>query len=276
MNRNGSTAIFAVISVCVIAASLTWGIPGPFPHEKHEEVNVDCTACHPEVEKSNKASDNNLPSLESCEMCHEPIPDVKEWAPVQTELNFSHKKHLGKGVECKTCHNLLPEKAMSMPGMSLCLLCHRKEQKPEACVDCHSKLGSRELMPKSHTKQWPLAHGEDARQKEEYCANCHAQSLCQDCHQGDNVKPRPHRRNWVYVHSIAARKGTLECSDCHDAANESRCVSCHKSPVGEPSSHRRGRWIARHGREAEMNLAACATCHFDMAEDALCKNCHKE
>jgi len=263
----------------VIAASLAWGAPGLFPHGKHEEAGVDCAACHTEVEESKKASDNNLPSREVCGACHEPVPDVREWAPRETELKFSHEKHVEKALGCKTCHHLMDEEKiapMSMPEMSLCLLCHRKEQETEACTDCHSKLGSRELMPKTHTKQWSYAHGEEARQKEDYCASCHTQSLCQDCHQGDNVKPRPHRRNWVYIHSIAARKGTLECSDCHDPANGSKCVSCHKSPMGEPYSHRRGVWIAKHGREARMNLSACATCHFDMGEDALCKNCHKE
>lgn len=279
MKKYGSLSVCILALAGLIAGSVAWATATTFSHKKHLDAELDCTACHSQVEESRKAADSNVPTAEACAACHEPSPDVKRQASLDREIVFSHRIHVGKGYACKTCHHVAGievEARMQLPKMDVCLSCHKKEKQTEACTDCHTKLGSPELIPKSHTKQWTFAHGEDARQDENYCANCHSQSFCQDCHQGDNISPRPHRRNWTYTHSIAARSGTLECADCHEAANESECVSCHKSPMGKPSSHKRAPWIKKHMQEGEANLAACATCHFDMGEDALCRKCHEE
>lgn len=277
-NGNAIKVSITVLAVA-IAAVLAWGATALFSHRKHLRTGLYCPTCHTTVKLSKQAVDNNLPRLdEICTICHQSVPDVKLRASLKREVKFAHQSHVQKAIACTTCHHLAAievEARMQLPKMAVCLSCHKKEKQTEPCTDCHTKLGSPELLPKSHTKQWTFAHGDDARQDENYCANCHSQSLCQDCHQGDNISPRPHRRNWIYTHSIAARNGTLECADCHEAANESKCVSCHKSPMGKPSSHKRVAWIKKHTQEAEANLAACATCHFDMGEDALCRECHK-
>jgi predicted CXXCH cytochrome family protein len=262
----------------VAAAAFALSPDAYFTHKRHLDSSMGCDNCHIGVSASESSQDNNIPLPEICGDCHDPVPELEFRASLKREMIFSHKMHLAAGLECSTCHSLdgsETEARMRLPEMAVCLSCHKKESQTEKCADCHTGLGSPELVPKSHNRQWLLAHGQEGALDQTYCSNCHQQSFCQECHQGDNIKPRPHRRNWKYTHSIAARKGVLECNDCHEPSSESECLSCHRSPQGRPSSHKRGRWITRHSDEAMVNLEACAMCHLDMANDYRCNNCHE-
>lgn len=278
MTRRTISLTSVLVLGIAMTVSLAWAAAVAFSHRKHLDMGMDCTTCHANVQESKVSSDNNIPVLEICSQCHDPVPDAELMVPLEREVIFSHEIHVQSALTCTLCHGLGSEDAearMQLPGMAVCISCHREQEKTEVCRDCHTRLGSPELIPKDHNRQWIFAHGNEAELEEEYCANCHEQSFCQDCHQGDNIRPRPHRRNWVYTHHIEARKGIWECTDCHDAPNEGRCVSCHKSPQGRPSSHRRASWLRRHGDEAEANIAACATCHLDMRSGPLCLLCHE-
>jgi hypothetical protein len=269
--------VLALTITVIAGGSLVWGTAVYFSHKRHLDTGMYCPTCHTKAEGSTESADNNLPLLEVCESCHDPVPEVDQRASLTREAVFSHEMHIQKAVACTLCHRLSGDDVdarMQLPRMALCVSCHEESGETEECGACHTKLGSPELIPRSHTRQWVFAHGEDAKLDEDYCVNCHQQAFCQECHQGDNIRPKPHRRNWVYTHSIASRKGTMECDECHDPASESRCVSCHKSPMGRPRSHKRGRWITRHEEEAEGNLAACVVCHYDMSSDPLCLQCH--
>ncbi len=277
--RNKTDARFLAFALLgVAAAALALPRDAYFTHKKHLESGMECANCHTGVSASENSRDNNIPLLEICADCHDPLPDLEFRASLEREIVFSHRIHLAAEPKCSTCHILGGveiEARMRLPEMALCLSCHKKESQTEKCADCHTGLGSPGLVPRSHDKQWFLAHGQEGALDQTYCSNCHGQSFCQECHQGDNIEPKPHRRNWRYTHSIAARKGVLECSDCHEPSSEATCLSCHRSPQGRPSSHKRGRWITRHPEEAIVNLEACAMCHSDMASDELCENCHE-
>ena len=74
-----------------------------FSHKFHiEDMEVECTSCHIDIETSNLSSDRNLPSMDECSSCH----DV-------------HNN--GAGGDSGT--GLL---AMSNANSDMCLTCHAK------------------------------------------------------------------------------------------------------------------------------------------------------
>jgi len=278
-DRRIAIPVATLTFVLILVTSLLWGDGILFSHRKHLDTGLYCPACHSNVETSAASTDNNIPALDMCGSCHDPIPVVALRVSLEREVIFSHSGHLQDAAACTLCHSLAGEDAdarMQLPSMATCISCHQSREQTEECSGCHTKLGSPELLPKSHTRIWIQTHGDDARLDEDYCANCHDQAFCQDCHQGDDIVPRPHRRNWIHTHSVGARKGIWDCGDCHEVVSDFECVSCHQSPQGRPVSHRRGGWLRRHEDEAEMNIAACATCHLNMGSDPLCLLCHEE
>jgi hypothetical protein len=278
-NARTSASVLIFASGVLLVTCLVWGDGVYFSHRIHLNTGLYCPDCHASADTSTRAEDNNIPLLDVCGSCHDPIPEVALTASLEREIIFAHESHIKAAAACTLCHTLETESEnarMQLPSMATCISCHQSQKKTEVCSDCHTGLGSPDLIPRSHTREWIIAHEEDARLSEDYCANCHDQAFCQDCHQGDNIEPRPHRRNWIYTHSIGARKGIWECADCHEITSQFKCVSCHQSPLGRPSSHRRGSWVRDHGDGAELNPSSCVTCHLNVRSDPLCILCHDD
>lgn len=124
--------------------------PVPFSHKHHvKELGLDCRFCHVSVEKSKFAS---VPPSETCMTCHSQIwtnspalePMRKSFAegtPVVWEkvnklpefVYFDHSIHIGRGLNCNTCHGAVQDMQMTAKGhsfsMSWCLECHREPEK---------------------------------------------------------------------------------------------------------------------------------------------------
>jgi len=136
------------------------GLAG-FSHQIHAgKLGMDCRYCHSKIEK---ASEANIPSVDTCYGCHadgklqklaesdshkqrtefirEAMLNDKpiEWNRVHKlpdyVRNFPHAAHVRAGVSCFSCHgeiNTMPEVYQKEPlSMSWCLDCHRN---PEAKV----------------------------------------------------------------------------------------------------------------------------------------------
>lgn len=136
--------------------------PIAYSHRTHIEAGIQCLYCHTKAPSSPIAG---IPSVERCMGCHtvvatedesvqhlagywergEPIP----WARVNKQpdfVYFSHRPHLGAGLNCETCHGNVgavdETRSVQRMDMGWCLKCHT-EQDPEHatrladCVACH-------------------------------------------------------------------------------------------------------------------------------------------
>jgi hypothetical protein len=126
--------------------------PIPFSHKLHAgQYNIPCLYCHAGAEKSKHAT---VPSINVCMNCHSAVatdkPNIKklrefydkgkpiEWIKVHDLpdfVNFSHKRHVAKGVACETCHGdvkTMPKiKQVSDLTMGWCLNCHTGKTAPD-------------------------------------------------------------------------------------------------------------------------------------------------
>jgi len=97
--------------------------------------------CHKEI----ATEDETVQELAGYWERGEPIP----WAAVNNQpdfVYFSHRPHLGAGINCETCHGNVGAMEETMPvlrmDMGWCLDCHT-EQEPEHidrlvdCMACH-------------------------------------------------------------------------------------------------------------------------------------------
>ncbi|HSF82114.1 MAG TPA: cytochrome c3 family protein [Anaerolineales bacterium] len=136
--------------------------PIAYSHKTHVEVGIQCLYCHSNPLRSDIAG---IPSVKKCMGCHtvietdnttvqelagywereEPIP----WVRVNSQpdfIYFSHKPHLGAGLNCETCHGdvgqMTVTRSVVKMDMGWCLDCHLKEPQPKAtrladCLACH-------------------------------------------------------------------------------------------------------------------------------------------
>ncbi len=161
----------------IVALAFGWGAfprllysgkaqPVNFVHAKHQDSS--CEDCH---SFRDDGSYTGFPKVEDCRQCHEDpqgesdaektliesyLRKNKEipwmayaWQP--DNVYFSHAPHLGKGMECTTCHRdvteekTLPEvKVNRLTGyregtmaMVACEKCHEREGASNACAACH-------------------------------------------------------------------------------------------------------------------------------------------
>lgn len=126
--------------------------PIPFSHKIHAgQYNIPCMYCHTGVEKSKHAS---IPSTNICMNCHIAVktesPHIQkiheswktgkpiQWVKVHDLpdfVNFSHKRHVLRGVGCENCHGDVKDmtkiEQVKPMTMGYCLNCHRGETAPE-------------------------------------------------------------------------------------------------------------------------------------------------
>ncbi len=132
------------------------------------------------------------PFESSCFRCHR---GIEQQTGRIFGLGFIHKPHIAAGFECATCHRPHEDKPageLVRFGREGCANCHhqREQQKPEACLRCHTDLFTRKIAFKG--KQFDHSfHFKDLSQK---CADCHLSSgtirrapvmkTCEACHPG--------------------------------------------------------------------------------------------
>ncbi len=156
--------LFVVVAILITRARLLAAPEQPiaYSHQTHVEAGIPCLYCHAQATRSAIAG---IPSVERCMGCHSVIatedPDVQQltgywergeaipWVRVNLQpdfVYFSHRPHLGAGLNCETCHGNVGAMDVARPtlrmDMGWCLECHN-EQEPEHvnrladCVACH-------------------------------------------------------------------------------------------------------------------------------------------
>ncbi|NOX87949.1 MAG: hypothetical protein GXO77_02910 [Calditrichaeota bacterium] len=267
-----------------------------FSHKLHVvEQEVECQACHGSAEKSETGKDDLLPSMETCADCHD-VEDEENCSKCHTDVEniqlrpriesynqkFSHKLHLGKGLDCKSCHQSVTQESVPLsqvlPTMVQCMDCHKQKAVSTECSACH--LPGEQLKPASHTLDFSRAHSILARigtdiKGQKNCTTCHNVNFCQDCHEGDNLTRKTHPLNYEFTHSFAAIGKEKQCLSCHE--DRTFCADCHSENNVMPYTHTAG-WAVpevggRHKEEAAADFEYCMTCHEQNA-DEICSKCH--
>jgi hypothetical protein len=257
-----------------------------------------------------------------CAFCHVDYKDsdgnhVARFEIPRANMVFNHKKHVDRNIGCQQCHGAVQELELAtrdqMPRMRGCFGCHqmpdsaaRGEAKSD-CLKCHlhatgtqsggmggrmrTVFASGQLSPPrwlhnaAHTPDWILRHKMIAGNDSQFCANCHKEDFCVECHDG-RVRPRRiHPSDYISMHPIEARQATQRCTSCH--REQSFCLTCHQSvgvTMSGPTDVRMSsrfhppkeiwsdapRKPGHHSFEAERNLNACVSCHIERD----CVVCH--
>lgn len=135
--------------------------PIQFNHQKHvKDAGMDCSACH---EYYSTGNHSGLPSLATCQVCHqeavtksaeeqkllkllasETQPDFKKLFRLPDHAFYSHRRHVAvAGLQCETCHGRIaettapPPRALVEITMATCTSCHAEKNVTTECTDCH-------------------------------------------------------------------------------------------------------------------------------------------
>jgi Cytochrome c7 and related cytochrome c len=279
-----------------------------------------CDACH-ETDHTNvaavKGSDRNLGRCPFCHLGYRP-GDGNRVAIAQfprANLVFPHKAHTDRTIGCPQCHGAIDELELAtrdqLPRMRGCIRCHQmpdaaaRGDAKGACDTCHVR-GDGKASPKTgietvfasgalspprwlhdaqHTPDFIERHKYVAADDSSFCANCHGEDFCTDCHDG-RVRPRAiHPNDYLNMHAIDARMAAEKCAGCH--REQSFCLGCHLRVGVAESSPPNARDVGRfhppkavwsepprrpgdHSFEAERNLDGCVSCHVERD----CVACH--
>jgi hypothetical protein len=119
--------------------------PIAFSHQQHtDEVGLDCTFCHTQVERSDFAG---MPSAETCFGCHQDILKKSSYLDIvrnsysqkkpllwnrvnrlPDHVYFHHARHVNAGIACTHCHG----DAHDMP-----LMTKQQDFTMQWCLSCH-------------------------------------------------------------------------------------------------------------------------------------------
>lgn len=183
--------------------------PIPFSHKKHAGLyQIPCLYCHSNAEKSKHAT---VPSLNICMNCHSVVKPESPWIqklkehykngePIQWVkvhdlpdfVNFSHKRHVTKGVACETCHGDVKNMArisQAMPmTMGWCLDCHRGKTTPDYLYEGNNITGIEAFDEGlGHTREGVLLtnDGDESKLPKTYHTkgSAVAPTSCWTCHQ---------------------------------------------------------------------------------------------
>ena len=246
----------------------------------------------------------------ACAFCHVgALPDGTGVARVvlpAPNLRFDHAAHAARSIGCGQCHGEVAAVGLAtrdqLPRMQGCLGCHQgpaaaRGDAKSACDTCHLAATDGKLRTQFATgtltpPRWlhDAAHGPDFLERHKgaaaadgaFCATCHTEDSCTDCHDG-RVRPRSlHPNDFLAMHPVAARQDQPRCSSCHQ--EQTFCLSCHQRLGVAPSgagaaahafhppgwSDLRARGRGHHAWEAQRNLSACVGCHTERD----CAACH--
>lgn len=203
-----------------------------------------------------------------CYPCHR---DIEKFSV--SGLIFKHEPHFKQGIRCGACHLFYPhqpDKTYRIP-MDVCYSCHQVTHGPQGviapanCELCHPRWFY-EKKPADHNASFIAgAHGKRADKEPSYCAMCHNDTFCQQCHLKKNVLPDSHKDQKKWLHEHGKERTRLDrCSACHP---EKYCVDCHQvKPIPHPAQY-----LADHGKSEITDSKACNLCHTDRT---FCENCH--
>ena len=246
-----------------------------FNHKLHVKDNgIKCEDCHTGAPGSVSAKDNLNPKQDNCSSCHDVKDEkkcnvchfdgvYKKLKAVKSEINFSHKQHIGtQKKQCTDCHAGLDNVKYSkealtlLPKMETCASCHNNVKASMNCEGCHNNLTN--LKPGNHLQPNFLNEHRtvsDVSSEKNNCMMCHSDNFCQACHspvnfQGKNTKEdfyapyytkengvrtdraalqkvsNTHNLGYRNTHGLDAQSRSYECKSCHEVQNF--CVTCHQ------------------------------------------------
>lgn len=286
-------------------------------HERCPETKKNCKTCHANAGTSKWASDRLIPPMGACENCHSSAKDATALTPPtencrichasisrqnmpvrnnyrRPNIRFSHIAHAATG--CSACHKrsaagLPPLETLDVIGMKECFQCH----KDSACRTCHltdkngkmiSDFGQGKRIPPTwlkgmtHGGEWVGTHAVQAGSDSNFCAACHTEAFCRDCHSGARRPRKAHPGDWLTNHGVNTRLDNPNCQGCHRA--QSFCITCHRRAGVAPDSPPNARpqeGTGRYHREmdtrtlmrrAKQNIVGCVSCHSESS----CITCH--
>lgn len=256
----------------------------------------------------------------TCETCHPGFKGTRETrndpraakpAPVTLpapRLRMTHRSHTLLGIVCTDCHGNMERQTSpsrggwseSIPSMGKCLECHNGNAAPSQCTTCHltgddgrivKVWPEGNLAPSGRYRDddhrdpaWNYRHAAAARD-EAYCASCHAQNECLDCHAGVDKPQDIHPGNWILLHARDAMTRPADCFGCHEGGVG--CQKCHETTGvtqsaavegGRATTHKvhpRG-WADfavgpdHHANAAISSIDSCVSCHTEQE----CIRCH--
>lgn len=241
-----------------------------------DSVAQSCTVCH---------------SRDFCVTCH---VDAPEQAPIQALAADTRGLAIVVRLQRPASHTqgdfLSRHGSLVRADAKQCATCHTRE----SCLVCHapsqqvaSALYARgpgrgpgaqtvRRPPDSHGQNFAARHGPAASAKTSYCAGCHVQTDCFQCHrQNAGTATAYHPSDFLSRHPAAAYARDNNCSDCHNTAQF--CTSCHKSAGLVATSPLRGGYhdanhyfLMNHGQAARQSLETCTSCHVEQD----CLKCH--
>ncbi len=260
--------------------------PIRFNHADHVlELELDCEDCH-SIMQNLEGQMGVIPDHENCSNCHE-VEDENKCGTCHLDPNnpvgipsrseyyrcFVFKDHENR--RCDECHREITTKTVhpEIPHMTDCQKCHENLEGPLDCAECHGD--DIPLRADHKLASWIEDHGLEASVGTADCASCHSQTVCDECHQGNNIYGSPHLPTWKFDHFTSASFGE-DCLSCHE--DRESCTACHRAMI--PLNHPLGPlWANKttggdHTMEAGAFIEACLACHDLGAEDPSCVKCH--
>ncbi|MFZ4619407.1 MAG: cytochrome c3 family protein [Bacteroidota bacterium] len=270
-----------------------------FDHQKHVvDQKVECVTCHAGMDKTDYAEAANLPSMTTCNTCHNNVKATNQCEACHTNLaSLKPATHM--------VSNFKREHARVMGGRTFeakCQSCHTEA----SCMECHdgtnlTKLSSFEktgmMSPRKfgvdkpaalagqnvHDMNYKFTHGIDAKGRSADCQTCHRQeSFCADCHKEGSVAlggvvPTSHEQPGFTMigvgsgggmHASLAKRDIQRCAVCHDAeGGDPTCVTCHVDVDGikgtNPKTHATGYMKNVEGDWHNDAASTCYVCHND-------------
>jgi hypothetical protein len=280
---------------------------------KSSDLNLpkhpECETCH-DIEAAAKGKKVDPPS--ACNTCHLGFDHTAQKEPARVvipppNLAFNHKVHVDKKVDCAVCHGKMNEVTLAtrnqLPKMETCLQCHDGRTADAQCRTCHTKHPSGRIqlqfisgllrpqqgnpLGMDHGPRFEFTHGNRASLNREMCMECHAESECQQCHNGMQKPLSVHPNDFITLHPVQARMELTRCQSCHRM--QSFCASCHErtgvgmnaEPVFRPQNARvhpdYNSFVnilgpQHHGIQASRDIQSCMSCH----REETCLACHSD
>lgn len=289
-----------------------------FDHPTHPKVAA-CSACHADVGAPwmqvraatpqgcfachGIRADHLAQPDSTCSTCHLPLSATPAtFLAVAATRITAPPSHSTPGFGAEWEHA-----AAARAGDRSCSTCHARD----FCAECHVNeatvpsimaLGvdprSRAVpvalrKPTSHARtDFERAHGGQARDQIQVCANCHTQPSCTACHTTTprgaeslaSADPRPghptvarqgspesHQSGaWESSHGGLASARPQSCTACHA---RSECLECHRSDAGTAGSYHAAGFLVSHPAQAYGRQSSCADCHNTQS---FCQDCHRQ
>lgn len=234
-----------------------------FSHEAHVTAqDMKCEDCHTGLEAVDYASGANLPSMTTCNTCHNDMKVTNACESCHTDFVTLVPPDHERSDFIRNHREVVRLGALD----ASCQTCHREDT---FCQDCHQPaglktFGTRDRAVDPSARRWTKDSPDQMK----------LQSV--------------HELNYRFTHGIDAKSRAAECQSCHEP--QTFCADCHSAggnitqPRFKPASHAvpgfttlgPGSGGGLHAEEARRDIESCASCHNVEGQDPTCFTCHTE